>query len=128
VAVPDECAEVVRKLYEVVEKDDWAAALQFFDPEVEWLPTEGEYHGLEGVGASFVEWMEPWDEHTVKLEEAVGSGDRALATVRLTARGGHSGMEIDQVFFQVFTVRDGKIVRMVEYVERGPAAEAAGLT
>ena len=126
-SVSEKNVELIRELYAAVEKDDFGAALGFFHPEVEWLPTEGTYHGLEGVGASFIEWMEPWDEHSVELEEVVGSGEQVLATVRLRARGQGSGMEIDQRFFQVHTVRDGKIVRMVEFVDREPAAEAAGL-
>jgi ketosteroid isomerase-like protein len=36
-------------------------------------------------------------------------------------------MEVDQRFFQVYTVRDGKIRRMDEYVDRARALEAAGL-
>jgi ketosteroid isomerase-like protein len=124
----EESVAVVRELYSVVERDDFGAALQLFHPDVHWEPTEGTFHGLEGVGRSFVEWMEPWDEHRVELEEAIGAGDRVLATVRLTARGEQSGVEIDQRFFQVHTIREGKIVRMVEYLDRKPAAEAAGVS
>jgi uncharacterized protein len=124
----EENVEVIRRLFAAVERDDYESVLPFFDPEVEWLPTEGTYRGHEGVVASFIEWMEPWDEHTVKLEEATGSGDRVLAVVRLTGRGGQSGMEIDQLFFQVYTVHEGKILRMIEFVDRAPAVEAAGLS
>jgi ketosteroid isomerase-like protein len=125
--VSEENVEVIRRLYAAVEGGDLAAALQLFHPDVEWSPTEGTFRGIEGVGQSFIEWMEPWDEHSVELEEAIGGGDTVLATVHLTARGAQSGMEIDQRFFQVHTVRDGKIARMKEYLDRAPAAEAAGL-
>jgi ketosteroid isomerase-like protein len=50
-----------------------------------------------------------------------------LAVVRLTGRGVASGVEIDQRFFQVYAVRNGKIIRMVEFVTRDEALEAAGL-
>jgi hypothetical protein len=36
-------------------------------------------------------------------------------------------MEIDQRFFQVYAVGNGKIIRMVEFVRRAEALEAAGL-
>jgi ketosteroid isomerase-like protein len=128
VSLSEQSVQVVRDLYAAVEKDDFAAALQFVDPDVHWEPTEGTFQGIEGVGQSFVEWLEPWDEHTVRLEEVIGVGARALATVHLTGRGEQSGMEIDQRFFQVHTVHEGKIVRMVEFVDQEPAAEAAGLS
>ena len=118
---------VVQRLFSALEADDFATALGLFDAEVEWSPTEGSYHGIEGVGASFIEWMEPWDEHRIEPEEFVEGNDRVLVTVHLTARGQESGLEVDQRFFQVYTVRDGKISRMVEYVDRARALEAAGL-
>jgi uncharacterized protein len=119
--------EVVRELFLAVETDDFATALGLFDAEVEWLAAEGTYHGIEGVGASFIEWMEPWEEHRIEAEEFVEGNDQVLVTIHLTARGGQSRMEIDQRFFQVYTVRDGKISRMVEYVDRKLAREAVGL-
>jgi ketosteroid isomerase-like protein len=124
----EESAEVIRALFAALEHDDFATALGLFDPEVEWLPTEGRFRGIEGVGAAFIEWLEPWDEHHIELEELVEAGeDRALVTLHIRARGEHSGMEIDQRFFQVYTVAEGKVRRMVEYVDRDQAQEAAGL-
>jgi ketosteroid isomerase-like protein len=123
----EENVEVVKRLFSALEADDLATALQVFDAEVEWSPMEGTYHGIEGVGASFIEWMEPWDEHRIEPEEFLQGDDRVLVSVHLTARGRGSGMEVDQHFFQVYTVRDEKISRMVEYVDRARALEAAGL-
>jgi ketosteroid isomerase-like protein len=45
---------VIQRLFSALETDDFASALGLFDAEVEWSPTEGTYHGIEGVGASFV--------------------------------------------------------------------------
>ena len=125
----EENVEVVRKLFSTLERNEAEALLELFDEDVEWSPVEGKYHGIEGVGAAWVDWMESWDQHRIEPEEFIESGeDRVLAVIRLTARGEGSGMEIDQRFFQVYTVREGKIVRMVEYVDRSPALEAAGLS
>jgi ketosteroid isomerase-like protein len=123
-----ENVEVVRRLFTALEETELQELLGLFDPDVEWLATEGSFHGIEGVVNSYIEWMEPWEEHSVEPEEFVESGDdRVLATIHLTGRGGQSGMEIDQRFFQLYTVRDGKITRMVEYVDRARALQAAGL-
>ena len=120
--------EVIRRLFEALEREDFAAALELFDADVEWSPAEGDYRGIEGVGAAFIEWMEPWEEHRIEPEEFLeAADDRVLATIHLTARGGQSGVEIDQRFFQLYTVSDGKVARMVEYLDRDRALEAAGL-
>jgi uncharacterized protein len=119
--------EIVRKLFADLEATDLAGALSLFHPEVEWSPTEGTYRGIEGVGSHWIEWMEPWDEHRIEPVELIEAGENVIATIHLTARGEHSGMEIDQHFFQVYTVREGKITRMVEFVDRASALEAAGL-
>jgi ketosteroid isomerase-like protein len=119
--------ETVRRLFTAFEGQDWQAALDLFDPAVEWSPTEGTYHGPEGVVSSLAEWFEPWEEHKVELEEVTNVGDRVLAVVHLTGRGAHSGIEIDQRFFQVYAVRGGRIIRMVEFVTRDDALDAAGV-
>lgn len=120
--------EAVRNLFDALERQDWEAALGAFDPEVEWSPMEGTFRGPEGVIRSLAEWLEPWEEHDIEAEEFTGVGEQVLAVIHLVGRGAASGMEIDQRFFQVYTVRDGKIIRMVEYIRRGDAVDAARLS
>jgi len=120
--------DVVRGLFAALDSQDWEAALGMFDPEVEWSPTEGTFHGVDGVVTSLAEWLEPWDEHHIEAEEFMEAGDEILAVIHLTGRAERgSGMEIDQRFFQLYAVRKGKIIRMVEFVRRADALEAAGL-
>ena len=123
-----ENVEVVRGLFAAIERQDWEAALGSFDPEVEWSPMEGTFHGPEGVVRSLAEWLEPWEEHTIEAEEFTEVGDEVLAVIHLVGRGVGSGMEIDQRFFQVYAVRDGRVIRMVEFIRRDEALAAAGLS
>jgi ketosteroid isomerase-like protein len=117
--------DAVRGLFAAFDRQDWEAALDLLDPAVEWSTSEGTYHGREGVVASLAEWFEPWEEHHVETDEVTDAGERVLAVVHLTGRGVRSGMQIDQHFFQVYAVRDGRIVRMVEFLTRDEAVEAA---
>jgi ketosteroid isomerase-like protein len=119
--------EVVRRLFTAIDSEDWEDALGLFDPTVEWSATEGTFHGLEGLLTSLIEWLEPWEEHRIEAEEVTKAGDRVLAVVHLAGRMGGSRMEVDQRFFQVYTVSNGKIIRMVEFGTRDDALEAAGL-
>jgi ketosteroid isomerase-like protein len=83
----------VRRLFAALDTEDWEDALGAFDPEVEWSPTEGTFHGVEGVVSSLAEWLEPWQEHHIEAEEFRDAGDQVLAVIRLTGRGAGSGME-----------------------------------
>jgi ketosteroid isomerase-like protein len=121
--------EVVRELLAAFDGQDWGAALGAFDPAVEWSAAgQGTHHGRDGVVRSLAEWFEPWEEHEVETEEIAEAGDQVLVVIRLTGRGTSSNMEIDQRFFQLYSIRSGKITRMVEFVTRDEALEAAGLS
>jgi ketosteroid isomerase-like protein len=126
-AMSQKDVDLVRGLFAALDSQDWEAALGFFDPAVEWSPTEGTFHGLEGVVTSLAEWLEPWEEHHIEAEEFTKAGDHVLAVIHLTGRVAGSGRKIDQRFFQVYALRQGKIIRMTEFTRRADALEAAGL-
>jgi ketosteroid isomerase-like protein len=68
-----------------------------------------------------------WDDIETIPEEFIDAGDQVFVTVRYTGRGRSSGIEFDTRAFEVLTVRDGKIVDKLEFLERSEALEAAGL-
>jgi ketosteroid isomerase-like protein len=104
---------------------DLDEALTYADPEIVWNPIEElPTHGHDEVRASFARWKAEWDDYKVMPEEFVDMGDRVVATVRLRARGRGSGVEIDARFYDVYTLSDGKIVRMDQFTERSQALEA----
>ena len=120
-----ENVEIVRRFLVVVDIDE---ALTYADPGIVWnpieeLPTEG--HGA--VRASLARWKAEWHDYKVMPEQFVDSGDRVVVTVRLRGRGRGSGIEIGALFYDVYTLRDSKIVRMDQFTERSQALEAAGL-
>jgi hypothetical protein len=47
---------------------------------------------------------------------------------RFRGRGRASGAEVEGRHFEVYTVRDRKVIRVEEFSERGEALEAAGLS
>ena len=51
-----------------------------------------------------------------------------FVTVRFRGRGRASGIEIDARLYEVYTLRDGKVLRIDEYEHRAEALEAAGLS
>ena len=91
-------------------------------------PTEeGPSYGLDAIRDNFEHWKGAWEELEVTAEEFIDAGDRVLVTEHHRGRGRGSGIEVDTRLYSVYTLRDGKVVRADEYIERGEALEAAGL-
>ena len=103
-------------------------ALTYADPGIVWNPIEeSSAQGHEAVRASSVRWKSEWEDYELIPEEFADMGDRVIVTVRLRGRGRVSGIEVDARFYEVFTLRDRKIVRMDQFTEQSEALEAAGL-
>jgi len=116
-----ENVEVVRRFL-LVEVDE---ALTFADPDIVWNPAEeSAARGHDAVRASLVRWKGEWDDYELVPEEFEDMGDRVVATVRLRGRGRGSGIQVDARFYDVFSLRDGKIVRMDQFTDRREAIEA----
>jgi ketosteroid isomerase-like protein len=119
-----ENVEIVRRFL-CVDVDE---ALTYADPDIVWNPIEelpSQGHGA--VRASLARWKAEWDDYEVLPEEFVDAGDQVVATVRLRGRGRGSGVEIDARFYDLYTLREGKIVRMDQFTERSQALEAVEL-
>ena len=72
---------------------------------------------------------EAWENSDSTVEEVVdGVGDRVFVMARFRGRGRASGAEVKGRHFEVYTVRDRKVIRVEEFSERGEALEAAGLS
>jgi ketosteroid isomerase-like protein len=62
------------------------------------------------------------------VEEVTGVGDRVFVMAHFRGRGRASGAEVAGRHFEVYTVRDRKVIRVEEFSERGEALQAAGLS
>jgi ketosteroid isomerase-like protein len=125
-----ENVELVRFGYEAYDRGDVDAALETFDPEVEWKQVEQPtaLRGREGVRQAWDEWSEPFqDDLHASVEELIDAGETVIAVVRHRGTGKQSGVRLDLCTYLVYTVRNGKIARMIEYTERADALEAAGV-
>jgi ketosteroid isomerase-like protein len=118
-----ENVEIVRRFLVI----DVEEALAYADPGIVWNPSEeAATQGHDAVRASSARWKGEWDDYELIPEEFVDRGDRVVVTVRMRGRGRGSGLEIEGLFYDVYTLRDGMIVRMDQFTERSEAVEAAG--
>jgi uncharacterized protein len=129
--------ELIRQLYAWFAAGEGEKAFAVYDPEVEWdargapwlqeLGFDRTYRGHEGVRGALRAWFEAWESIEYRPEELVDAGDEVLAFVRITARGRVSGAEVTYEHPQLWTLRDGKVVRMRVFADRAEALRAVEL-
>jgi ketosteroid isomerase-like protein len=100
-----------------------------FDSDCEYRPVE-EASTIRGHHAliRWVErWLEAWDDAWDEVDEITQVGETIVAAITVHGRGRLSGMEVSQRLFDVFELRNGRVVRITEYLDPDQALEAAGL-
>jgi ketosteroid isomerase-like protein len=106
-------------------------ALRGLGDDFEWVvpnhPEGAVRHGADSVIEFFREWVETWEDFELDWETEQGAPDRALAMIHMRGRGRGSGVPAEMRFFQVWTFRDGRAVRMEMYSDLDEARRAAGL-
>jgi uncharacterized protein len=128
-----ENVEAARRGFEALERGGVEAFLEFIDPEFETTtPSEltvepATYKGREGLRRYFDSFYEIMDEVRFEPEEFIDAGDRVVVPVRLVARGRDTGIEAVQQITMVWTIRDGKGLRVETYATREEALAAAGI-
>jgi ketosteroid isomerase-like protein len=84
--------------------------------------------GAQALRHYFQDWIDTFDDVSNVPQELRDLGDdRVLAVQRATGRAKASGVETELRYAVVYTLRDGKIARGREYIDRATAIEAVGL-
>ena len=131
----DANVEIVRRVYDAL-ADPGEDITALWHPDVEfdvsrdiWGPVVGggHYRGIEGVRAWMLDLYAAWERMDIDVEELIDAGDKVVAVIRATGRGRVSGIEIEYSPAGVWTIRDGRIVRVVWFAARDDALEAAGV-
>jgi ketosteroid isomerase-like protein len=127
-----ENVDKAREFIAAYNRRDFDAAIKDFDPEIEWvLPARQQSDSGTGPEAAlrfFEDIDETMEELELKPQEFIDGGDHVATRLRHRGRGKISGVEIDEeLYHQVATFRDGRIVRMEYFADWEAALEAAGL-
>jgi ketosteroid isomerase-like protein len=125
-----EHVELMKDAFRAFANGDLTALAALLDPDVEWKAVEDPEPklGLQGVTESLAGWFDIWDEVHVDLEELIDGGQSVVA--RVNERGRHAGSqsEVNERFFQVWTINGNRIVAFHEFRTRREALEALGLS
>ena len=138
-AMASDNVEITRRFFEMAGAADTEAvaaaeeelrelAAERTTEDFEWINAEtGQpLRDFDAILASHHDWIEPWEDVHQELEELVEAGDSVVAVVRLWGRAKQSGLEAEMHTHFVFTFRQGKVARVVEYLDRDEALAAAG--
>jgi ketosteroid isomerase-like protein len=90
-------------------------------------PEQKTYAGIEGARRFMHDWLDAWDDWELEVETFEDAGDKVVAIVRQHGRAKATGLAVDMHFAMVFTVWDGKQVRMEMYADPAEALAAVGL-
>jgi ketosteroid isomerase-like protein len=126
-----ENVEVVRATFARLRRGE--SVLDVLAPNVVWEvrsgPEQGEYGGIEVVAEYYRRYFGTWEDFQVEIEEVRElPDDRVFVVARDSGRGRRSGVEVEMLVFQVWTLREGKVVRLQSFPSREQALEAVGLS
>ena len=128
-----ESTDIVRRVIEGYSAGDADAVAKFADPEEfvsvieDSSPNGGTYHGFEGFLEAVTAWEEAWSSSELRPTRFEERGDWVLARVEQSLTGALSGIEIDQVAWYAFRLRDDRGVELHVYLDEGRAREVAGI-
>lgn len=130
-----ENVETFKRAADAYNRRDVEAVLQELDPEVEWrsailmpLGREARVHrGHQGVREGLRDVYEALAEFHVEYPEIRDLSDRIVGIGRVRMRDRQSGVETESPLISVIDVKNGKGIRVWNYLNPEKGLEAAGL-
>src|SRR5687767_6796329 len=122
-----ENVEIVRRVYEAAARGDSRDVLALYDPTVEvdsrrvpltQMIGGNILSGHEALRVFFRERAEALDSAEDHCEELIDAGDDVVSVVTVRGRGRKSGIGVETRMAGVWTIRDGRVVRVVWFPSR----------
>jgi ketosteroid isomerase-like protein len=125
--------DLVKSIYVDWERGDWSSA-EWADPEIEFVMRGGlsteSTSGIEGMAAAWTAMLRAWDDLRAVPEEIREiDGDRVLVLLKNEGWGKGSGIDVGEISVKsanLFTIREGKVTRLVLYWDREEALADLG--
>ena len=83
-----------------------------------------EFHGREGLQATWADWLETFKRVRLELEEVFETGENVVTFVNQTGTTRH-GVDVEQPSAAVWKFRDGELVRIEFHLDRDKALASA---
>jgi ketosteroid isomerase-like protein len=123
--------DLVRSIYADWERGDWSRG-DWADPEIEFVIADGpdpsSWAGLPAVAEGWRKFLSAWEGYRGEaLEYREIDGERVCVLIQVRGRGKVSGLELGHASANVFTLRGGKVTRLVIYWQSEHALADLGL-
>jgi ketosteroid isomerase-like protein len=131
-----ENVEIVRRMYEAWLAQDERAVFETFDadielnpdPEAAWVGIGQVYRGHAGMRSYMASVYEAFEGYRPEVEELIDVGDQVLTLAIEHGKGRGSGADVQaNRTAHLWTLRDGRAVRLDLYLNRDKALKAVGL-
>ena len=104
----------------------------FLAAEVEWVnPPDavepGVRQGIDSFNEAISSIFDAWKEVRFETERVIDSGDEVVALGQVWGSGRGAGIEVARPHGQIWTFRDGRVIRMRWFHSHAEALEAVGL-
>ena len=124
--------EQMKRSYAAISRQDWDEVAVLYHPEIEWtdppeIPGGGTHVGVEAVRESWQNYLEALEEWSLEPQEFSFGDDEIVVHSKVVGKARHTGIPIEVDLFQVWTVREGLIVRHRGFLDRDRALAAAGI-
>jgi ketosteroid isomerase-like protein len=128
-----EHVEAVRGIYRRFGKGDFRASLDLLDPLALFVlptgfPDAGTYLGVERITDYTRGFLEPWTQIAIEADDVIDAGESVVVAVCQRGVGGKSGAATEFRYYQVWSFRGHKVIRLENFRERSEAFEAVGLS
>jgi ketosteroid isomerase-like protein len=125
--------DLVRSIYESWERGDFSRASEWAHPEIECAsfggPVSGGYTGTAAIEDGWRAMLAILDEPQPEAQEYRDvDEERVLVLGRLRGREKDTGADVEQLRANLFRIREGKVVRLIFYWDRGRAFSDLGIT
>jgi ketosteroid isomerase-like protein len=129
-----ENVEMVRRGFEAYNRGDVDAAMTDVASDCEYVPSgalpwdSGVYRGPEGF-KRYIGWLRDVFEDThVGVKDVVDAVNQVLVSLTVRGRGRQSGAAASWDVWQVWTLRDGRVVHGQGFTDKAEALGAVGLS
>jgi ketosteroid isomerase-like protein len=119
--------EIVREMLADYIRGNYEAAVPVFAQDVEVVTSLERFHGHSGVVEEAQRWEEMWLDYRFEVKDLIAAGDKVVLLYYQVGKSKESGVEVEERAGWVYTLREGKIVRVEMFQDRETALLAAGV-
>ena len=122
--------QIIENGYRCFANGDVSGLLASFDENIEWTEAEGFPYGGTYTGANaivenvFMKLGDEWENFSAVPDGLLDAGDNIVALGNYSGKYKESSKSMKVPFAHVWTLRDGKILKFVQYTDTLKVSEA----